>query len=443
MDHFVYRAKTHSLADATGSVGGGAELFVEDVPVARIAIDVGTPVYIYSKATLVMHYRRLVEAFGELSPTICFSIKSCGNVQIVRRLVEEGCGMDVTSGGELYRALKGGCDPQKIFFAGVGKTDKEMREALRAGISGFNIESEQEFWNLDRIAGEMGVTAHGALRVNPDLQNRTTPTKTFTARKEDKFGINIDRAADFYRQASKAKHVRLHGLHLHIGSPIKLTEPYAEAISKALALMDELARDGIVIETLDIGGGFAAFYEGNEAPAFAAYAETIVPLLRERVTRGLKVILEPGRSIVCNAAILLARVEYTKQAGAKKYIIVDAAMNDLIRPTLYESYHFMWPAVSAGGAPASRMKDLRVAGDEKVDVVGPICESGDYLAKERYVPAMVRGDLLAIFSAGAYGMAMSSNYNGRPRAAEVLVEGGSFRVIRRRETYEDLVRGEE
>jgi diaminopimelate decarboxylase len=431
MDHFVYRPSP-------------VELYAEDVPLARIAAEVGTPAYVYSKATLVMHYRRIAEAFAALRPTICYSIKACGNLAVVKTLLAEGSGMDVTSGGELFRALKAGCDPKKIFFAGVGKTDKEIREALTAGIATFNVESEQEFWNLDRIAGEMGVTAHGALRVNPDLQNRATHNKTFTARKEDKFGINIDRAGDFYRQASKAQHVQLHGLHLHIGSPIKLTEPYAEAITKALTLIDALARDGIVIETLDIGGGFAAFYEGNEAPAFTAYAEVIVPLLQERVARGLKVIIEPGRSIVCNAAVLLAQVQYTKQAGSKKYVIVDAAMNDLIRPTLYESYHFMWPVKPAGGAvPASRMKDGRAAGDEMVDVVGPICESGDYLAKDRYLPALGRGDLLAVFSAGAYGMAMSSNYNGRPRAAEVLVDGGALRVIRRRETYEDLVRGEE
>jgi diaminopimelate decarboxylase len=432
MDHFVYHPSPE------------VELFVEDVPLARIAAEVGTPAYVYSTATLVLHYRRIAAAFAALRPTICYSLKACGNLAVVKTLLAEGSGMDVTSGGELYRALKGGCDPKRIFFAGVGKTDKEIREALRAGIGTFNVESEQEFWNLDRIAGELGVTAHGALRVNPDLQNRATHNKTFTARKEDKFGINIDRAGDFYRQASQAQHVRLHGLHLHIGSPIKFTEPYAEAIGKALALIDALAQDGIVIETLDLGGGFAAFYEGNEAPPFTAYAQTIVPLLQERVARGLKVILEPGRSIVCNAAVLLAQVQYTKQAGAKKYVIIDAAMNDLIRPTLYESYHFMWPVKPGpGGAPANRLKDVRSPGDEKVDVVGPICESGDYLAKDRYMPALQRGDLLAVFSAGAYGMAMSSNYNGRPRAAEVLVDGNSFRVIRRRETYEDLVRGEE
>lgn len=426
------------------------QLFAEQVPVTRIAADVGTPVYIYSKATLLGHYRRIAEAFAALSPTICYSLKSCGNLSIVRTLIEQGSGMDVTSGGELFRALKAGCDPKNIFFAGVGKTDREIADALAAGIATFNVESEEEFWNLDRIAGIKGTTAHAALRVNPDLQNRSTHNKTFTSRKEDKFGINIDRAADFYRAASKAKNARLHGLHLHIGSPIKFTEPYAEAITKALALVDELAGSGIAIETLDLGGGFAAFYEGNEAPPFSAYAEAIVPLMRDRVTKpapgkpALKIILEPGRSIVCNAAILLAQVQYTKQAGAKKYVIIDAAMNDLIRPTLYESYHFLWPTHPGTTAiPPNRQSTLRMIGDQKVDVVGPICESGDYLAKERYLPPMKRGDLLAIFSAGAYGMAMSSNYNGRPRAAEVLVDGNQFRVIRRRETYEDLIRGEE
>ena len=434
MDDFVYRE---------------GQLFAGQVPVSRIAADVGTPVYIYSKATLLGHYRRIAEAFAVLSPTICYAIKSCSNLAICRTLIEAGSGMDVTSGGELFRALKAGCDPDSIFFAGVGKTDREISEALDARIGTFNVESEEEFWNLDRIAGQKGVTAAVALRVNPDLQNRSTHNKTFTARKEDKFGVNIDRAADFYRQASKAKHARLHGLHLHIGSPIKFTEPYAEAVTKALALIDDLATSGIAIETLDIGGGFAAFYEGNEAPPFSAYAEAIVPLLRDRVKNPapgrtpLKIILEPGRSIVANAAILLAQVQYTKQAGSKRYVIVDAAMNDLIRPTLYESYHFLWPAHPGTTAiPPSRQSTLRMIGDEKVDVVGPICESGDYLAKDRYIPPMKRGDLLAIFSAGAYGMAMSSNYNARPRAAEVLVDGNQFSTIRQRETYEDLIRGE-
>ncbi len=425
MDHFLYHDN---------------QLFAENVPVSRIAAEVGTPTYIYSKATLVTHYQRIAEAFSSLKPTICYAIKSLPNIHILKTLIAEGCGMDVTSGGELFRALKAGCDPQKIFFAGVGKTDHEIREALRVNIAAFNIESEEEFWNLDRIAGEMNKTAHGALRVNPGLQNRSTHTKTFTARKEDKFGINIDRAANFYRQASKAKNVKLHGVHLHLGSPIKFTEPYAEAITKALALIDELSHDGITIETLDMGGGFAAFYEGNEAPAFSDYAAAIIPLLKDRVAHGLKILIEPGRSIVCNAGILLAQVQYTKAAGAKKYVIIDAAMNDLIRPTLYESYHFIWPV--SGIAPANRQSTLRVEGDENVDVVGPICESGDYLAKDRYLPVLKRHDLVSIFSAGAYGMAMASNYNARPRAAEVLVDGDSFRIIRKRETYEDLIANE-
>jgi diaminopimelate decarboxylase len=432
MDHFLYK---------------DGQLFAENVPVSKIAQEVGTPTYIYSKATLLTHYQRIADAFAPLNPLICYSIKSCGNVNLVRQLVQQGSGMDVTSGGELFRALKAGCDPQKIVFAGVGKTDKEITEALTAGGGGigwFNIESEEEFWNLDRLAGQLGVTANGALRVNPDVENKSnTHAKTFTGKKETKFGVDIDRAAAFYRSAAKAKHARLNALHLHIGSPIKITDPYVDAITKALALIDELAADGIIINTLDIGGGFAAFYEGNEAPPAIAYATAIVPLLMERATKGLKIILEPGRSISCNAGILLSRVQYTKQGGTKKFVIADAAMNDLIRPTLYESYHFIWPAnPGAALAPPNRQSTLRVDGDEKVDVVGPICESGDYLAKDRYLPVMKRGDLMAVFSAGAYGMAMASNYNARPRAAEVLVDGDSYTIIRKRETYEDLLRGE-
>ena len=426
MDHFQYRQN---------------ELFCESVPVTRIAEEVGTPIYIYSKATFVEHYQRIDRAFAPLHPIISYSIKSCGNIHLLRELRAAGAGFDVTSGGELYRALQAGGDPSKIVFAGVGKTDREINEALDAQIGWFNIESEEEFWNLDRLAGLKGVTSRGALRVNPDLENKAgTHVKTFTGKKETKFGVDIERAADFYRQATRAKHARLNALHLHIGSPIKLTQPYVDAITKALALIDELAHGGIVIDTLDLGGGFAAFYEGNEAPPAAAYAEAIVPLLQERVTKGLKIILEPGRSISCNAAIIVARVQYTKIGGTKKFVIVDAAMNDLIRPTLYEAYHFIWPvAVQSDMLPPSRHSTLRVPGDEKVDVVGPICESGDYLAQDRYLPLLKRGDLVAVYSAGAYGMAMASNYNARPRAAEVLVEGANYRIIRRRETYQDLV----
>ncbi len=416
------------------------ELFCENVPIERIARDVGTPVYVYSQATLHGHYHRIAEAFAPLNPIICYSIKSCGNLHLLKRLNAWGSGFDVVSGGELFRALQAGADPRKIVFAGVGKTDHEITEALDAGIGWFNIESEEEFWNLERIAGEKQAPARAALRVNPDVASSGTHQKTLTGKKETKFGVDIDRAAAFYRAAQKARHVSLNALHLHIGSPIKTTAPYVEAIAKALDLIDALALENIVINTLDIGGGFAAFYEGNEAPPASAYAQAIVPLLAER---RLQVILEPGRSISCNAGILVTRMQYAKHGGSKKFLIVDAAMNDLIRPTLYESYHFIWPvAPGPQYLPAGRSGNLRTPGDEKVDVVGPICESGDYLAKDRYLPPVQRDALLAVFSAGAYGFSMSSQYNARPRAAEVLVSGDAFQIIRRRETYDDLVAAE-
>ena len=426
MDHFNYR--------------NGA-LYCEDVPVEQIVSAVGSPVYIYSQATLLTHYQRIARAFAPLNPLICYSIKSCGNLAILRTLRGAGSGFDVVSGGELFRALKAGATPDKIVCAGVGKTDAEITEALQAGIGWFNIESEEEFWNLDRLAGQTGSHARGALRVNPDVTSHGTHPKTLTGKKETKFGVDIDRAMEFYLTAAKATHAKLNALHLHIGSPIKSTQPYVDAIKKALALIDELAARAVVIDTLDIGGGFAAFYEGDEAPSAADYATAIIPLL---AGRKLKIILEPGRSISCNAGILVTRVVYTKTGGNKTFVIVDAAMNDLIRPTLYESYHFIWPVTPGSGlAPASRTSAMRTADDRKVDVVGPVCESGDYLARDRYLPRVTRGNLLAVFSAGAYGFAMSSQYNARPRAAEVLVDGAVWRIIRQRETYADLVAGEE
>ncbi len=425
MDHFKY---------------SNGQLFAEDVAVADIISHVGTPTYIYSRGTLTTHYQKLAQAFAPLNPTICYSIKSCGNLAILRVLSELGSGFDVVSGGELFRALQAGGKPSGIVFAGVGKTDAEINEALDAKILLFNIESEAEFWNIDRICGDRKQSARAALRVNPDVASAGTHQKTLTGKKETKFGVDIDRAAAFYRQAAKARHLALSGLHLHIGSPIKTTQPYVDTINKALTLIDELAREGIVIDTLDIGGGYAAFYEGNEAPSAADYAAAIVPLLRGRK---LKIILEPGRSISCNAGILVSRVTYTKQGGSKHFVIADAAMNDLIRPTLYESYHFIWPVnPGADAEPPNRGSELRIPGDQKVDVVGPVCESGDYLAKDRYLPVVKRGDLLAVFSAGAYGFAMSSQYYARPRAAEVMVNGKNWTVIRRRETYQDLVAAE-
>ena len=426
MDHFIYR--------------NGA-LYCEEVPVEHIVSAVGTPVYIYSRATLLAHYQRVAQAFSPLNPLICYSIKSCGNLAILKALQRQGSGFDVVSGGELFRALKAGATPGKIVFAGVGKTDAEINEALQAGIGWFNIESEEEFWNLDRLAGQAGAHARGALRVNPDVSSAGTHAKTLTGKKETKFGVDIDRAMDFYMAATKAQHARLSAMHLHIGSPIKSTQPYVDAVLKALALIDQLAVRGVVIDTLDIGGGFAAFYEGDEAPSAAEYAAAIIPLLSGRQ---LRIILEPGRSISCNAGILVTRVVYTKTGGNKAFVIADAAMNDLIRPTLYESYHFMWPVLPGKNlVPPNRTSTLRTNEDRKVDVVGPVCESGDYLARDRYLPKLCRGDLLAVFSAGAYGFVMSSQYNARPRAAEVLVDGGGWKIVRRRETYADLVAAEE
>ena len=416
------------------------QLHCERVAVREIVEKTGTPTYIYSQATLLSHFDRIASAFAPLSALICYSIKSCGNLAILQSLRARGSGFDVVSGGELFRALKAGANPRMIVFAGVGKTDQEINEALDAGIGWFNIESEEEFWNLDGLAGSKKIIAHGALRVNPDVSSAGTHQKTLTGKKETKFGVDIDRAEAFYMQAAAAKNARLSALHLHIGSPIKSTQPYVDAITKALNLIDRLAAKNIVIDTLDIGGGFAAFYEGNEAPSAADYAAAIIPLLKDRK---LRIILEPGRSISCNAGILVTRVQYSKQGGSKKFTIVDAAMNDLIRPTLYESYHFIWPVdVSDSCLPENRQSTLRSANDEKVDVVGPVCESGDYLAKDRYLPRTKRGDLLAVFSAGAYGFAMSSQYNARPRSAEVLVDGDAWRIIRRRETYQDLIAAE-
>jgi len=417
------------------------ELYCEDVSISEMVHSAGTPLYVYSRSTLAGHYHRIAEAFAPLHPLICYSIKSCGNLEILRTLQGCGSGFDVVSGGELFRALKAGADPKTIVFAGVGKTDQEINEALETGIGWFNVESEEEFWNLDRLAGLGGIQVRAALRVNPDVASAGTHQKTFTGKKETKFGVDIERAFDFYLRAAPAAHARLNAMHLHIGSPIKTVQPYVDAITKALDLMGRLRQRGISVDTLDIGGGFAAFYEGNEAPSASDYAAQIVPLLKDK---NLRVILEPGRSISCNAGVLISRVQYTKQGGSKNFVIVDAAMNDLIRPTLYESYHFIWPVAPGPQLmPPNRLSTLRTPDDRKVDVVGPICESGDYLAQDRYLPHLKRGDLLAVFSAGAYGFSMSSQYNARPRAAEVLVDGKKWKLIRRRESYQDLIAGEE
>jgi diaminopimelate decarboxylase len=352
---------------------------------------------------------------------------------------EHGAGFDVTSGGELYRALKAGGIGAKIVFAGVGKTDAEMRAGLEANVLLFNVESEAELLALTDVARKMGRTARVALRVNPDLPPKTH-VKTDTSVKGTKFGLDIDTVLEFAGKVVDNPHVRVVGLHMHLGSPIITTQPYRQGVEKGVRLVENLRRQGHGIEYINMGGGFGIHYRKQEAPPAEAFAEVIVPAVK---ATGCKLVLEPGRFIVGNAGALISRVIFTKESGGRHFVIQDAAMNDLIRPTLYDSFHRIWPVAPAAGLPAPPEDfEATIPGTVRRDVVGPICESGDFLARDRQLPELQRGDLLATFSAGAYGMAMSSNYNSRPRAAEVLVDGGRHRLIRRRETYEDLVRTE-
>lgn len=424
MDHFAYRQ---------------GELYCEDMPIRRIAEEVGTPAYVYSRATFLHHYHAVREAFAELDPIICFSVKCCQNIHVCRLLAEQDAGFDVVSGGELFRALAAGADPSKIVYAGVGKTDAEIVEAIDAGIGWFNIESEPELENLQRLAAARRKRVRAALRINPDVDPKTH-VYTTTGKKETKFGVDLERAKRAFELYGRQGNVHLCGLHLHIGSPVNTVQPYVEAVNKAVELTGALRKAGFEIDTLDIGGGFGADYEMDEAPTAPDYAHAIVPLLRGT---NLRVIMEPGRAIAGNAGILIGKVLFVKQSGAKKFVIVDAAMTDLIRPALYGAYHFAWPVRPGEDyCPETREIDLKLPGTTEVDVVGPVCESSDFLAKGRHLPPMSRGDYVAVFTAGAYGFVMSSQYNSRPRAPEVLVAGDAYRIIRRRETYEDLIAAE-
>jgi diaminopimelate decarboxylase len=415
------------------------ELYCEDVPAEKIAREVGTACFVYSKATFLHHYRQLANAFAPLNATICYSVKSCGNLNILKMLAAEGCGFDVTSGGELFRALQAGGDPKKMIYAGVGKTDQEIADGINAGIAAFNLESEEEIENVDRVAGSIGKKAIGAIRINPDIDpGAKTHAKTTTGKKETKFGVDIERAERVFETYRNLKNLRIGGVHIHLGSPIYDVEPYVDAVKKMNALIDRLTERGHKIEWFDVGGGFAVDYEHTgQAKPVTEHAKALVPLLQGKP---YKIAFEPGRYIAGNAGILLTKVLYRKQGGERRFVIVDAGMNDLIRPTLYEAYHHIWPAkVDPQNLNAARDRTFTAIGGETVDVVGPICESGDYLAKGRDLPPTKRGDLLAVFTAGAYGFAMSSNYNNRPRVPEVLVDGSTYKVIRKRETLEDLV----
>ncbi len=423
MDHFAYRNRI---------------LHCDDVPVPALAEKYGTPLYVYSRKTLVHHLKEIQTAFKAVDPLVCYSIKTNGNLHIARLMVEGGAGCDVTSGGELFRALKAGCSAEKIVFAGAGKTDAEIRTALEAGVFLFNVESEGELDAIANLAKSMSRVANVALRVNPDLPPKTH-AKTDTSVKGVKFGLDIDTVLEFAQKVVKNPHVKVVGLHMHLGSPIITVEPYRQGIVKGLVLIEKLRAQGHNITVWNMGGGFGIHYKKNEALPASAFAEVIVPGILES---GCRLILEPGRFIVGNAGLLVSRVIYTKDSGGKHFVIQDAAMNDLIRPTLYDSFHRIWPVAPAQNFVPPEDFQVENPGTKKCDVVGPVCESGDFLAKDRYLPPMARGELLATFSAGAYGMAMASNYNGRPRAAEVLVDGSEHHLIRRRETYEDLIRPE-
>ena len=421
MDYFTYR---------------NGDLFAENVKIETIANSVGTAVYIYSKATFLEHLQKMQNAYKEIDTTICYSVKACGNINILRFMAQEGSGFDVVSGGELFRVQQASGDTSKVVFAGVGKTDDEIVQALNAGIEYFNIESEAELQNLILLAKQQHKKTKAALRINPDVKYKTHAYIT-TGVKETKFGVDIEHAISIFDKYSGNENVNLCAVHVHLGSGGKTIDPFVNAVKKILPVIDELRERGHTVEALDLGGGYGADYESDTVPSAQEYASGIVPLLKGK---NLKLILEPGKSICANAGILLTRVIYTKQGGSKKFAIIDAGMNDLIRPSLYEAFHFIWPAkVNENFIPAQRQNDYKPEGTEIYDVVGPICEGADFLAKDRALPPIERGDLLAVFTAGAYGFTMSSNYNARPRVAEVLVDNDNFSVIRKRESYEDLI----
>jgi diaminopimelate decarboxylase len=411
MHHFHYITKT---------------LYCEDVNIPEIAHTVGTPFYLYSQATLAHHYKTFDSAFEGLKHLTCFSVKSNSNLAVLRLFAAEGGGADVVSGGELYRALKAGVDPGKIVYSGVGKAEEHLEYALNSGILLFNVESAQEIMKLDRIAGKAGKRAMVGLRVNPDVNPGTHPYIS-TGLRENKFGIDIHEALEQYTVAAGLKNLDVAGVSCHIGSQVTQMGPFVDALDRLKRLIHKLNDLGIQIDYLDLGGGLGITYNEEDPPHPKEYADAVRQSLGKE---NLTLILEPGRVIVGNAGILVTEVLYTKRTPEKTFFIVDAAMNDLIRPSLYGSFHGIQPV------------ELRDREKMTADIVGPICESSDFLAKDREVESFEPGELMAVMSAGAYGFVMSSNYNSRPRVAEVMVKGDRFFTIRERERFEDLTRGE-
>jgi diaminopimelate decarboxylase len=403
-------------------------LYCEKVKVEELARKFGTPLYIYSYHTLIDHFAKLKNAFRQVDPLICYSVKANSNLTILRALVDKGAGLDVVSGGELYRAIKAGCPASKIVYASVGKTDQEIEEAIRRRILFFNVESLPELENINRISIKLNRVARVAIRINPDVEPKTHKYIT-TGKLTNKFGIDFKSAHQIFLMRKALSNVRICGLHIHIGSQITKGEPYVAAIIKMIDFIRKLKQEGITIEYLNIGGGLGIVYD-REAPQTAdKFAKKVIKLLK---STQLKIIMEPGRFIVGNAGILVTKALYIKSTPKKKFLIVDAGMNDLIRPALYDAYHQILP---------TRTENRKLK-TEKVDVVGPICESGDFFAKDRILPQINEGDYLAIMSAGAYGFSMSSNYNSRPKAEEVLVITDKTFVIRKRQTREDLISNE-
>ena len=416
MNHFEYR---------------NGEMFAEGVPVKRIAKEVGTPAYVYSLATLKRHFQVFDRAFSAVPHIVCFSVKANSNIALLRAFAKEGGGFDIVSGGELFRALRADADPKKIVFSGVGKKKDEIEYALKSGILMFNVESEDEMVTLNEIAGGIGKKAPISLRINPDVDPQTHPYIS-TGMKKAKFGVDIKRSLENYKKAVSMPNLEVVGVDCHIGSQLTSLSPFVDALARVREYLDRvlvgsLKREGVQIRYLDLGGGLGISYKDEMPPHPEEYARAIIQGLE-----GLDVtlILEPGRVIVGNAGILITEVQYIKETDEKKFVIVDGGMNDLIRPALYGSYQAIQPVVEKNSAKIV------------ADVVGPICESGDFFAKDREIARPRRGDLLAVMSAGAYGFTMASNYNSHPKPPEVLVDGDQYYVIRTRETMDDLIRGE-
>lgn len=402
------------------------EMFVDGVRVAKLAEKFGTPLYVYNRSFLLSQYRQLTSAFSEINPQIYYAIKANSNAAVISAFAREGAGADVVSGGELWRAVRAGVDPSKIVFAGVGKTVEEIDYALTEGIHCFTVESEPELERISQRAQALNRTGRIAIRVNPDVDPKTHKY-TSTGKKESKFGVNLERAVKAYELAASLPGLEIAGIHMHIGSPIMSVEPYAQALEKVAPVCRELKAKYPNFTQLDIGGGLGIQYRDEQEPFDVRGLAKVV--IRHAKELGMSIGMEPGRFLVGNAGLLVCRVQYIKDNPFKKFIISDGGMNDLIRPALYEAYHKILPVREMGET---------VLGD----LVGPVCESGDFLAAERDLPKVEQGDLIAVKSAGAYAFAMASSYNSRPRPAEVMVQGKKVKLIRAREKREDLVRGE-